>query len=145
MKNTLKTAALFLFVCAFAVIGCKDDDPSPAEILTAGTCWKMTLLEGFDTANNLWVAVPIEDCDADNCFTFKTDQTFSVEEGAAKCDPDDPQESEGAWSLSNDGKKLSLTDSGTTDTGDIVELTEGKLVYEVTFDEEKIRVTMRAN
>ena len=145
MKNALKTAASLLFVCAFAVIGCKKDDPSPTEILTAGDCWKMTLLEGFDTANNLWVAVPIEDCDADNCFTFKVDQTFSVEEGAAKCDPDDPQTTGGAWSISTDGKKLSLTDSGTTDVGTIVELVNGKLVYELTFDDEKIRVTMRVD
>ncbi|MBV6442159.1 MAG: hypothetical protein DYG98_01555 [Haliscomenobacteraceae bacterium CHB4] len=145
MKNTLKTATSLLFVCAFAVIGCKKDERSPAEILTAGTCWKMTLLEGYDSVNKLWISVPIEDCEADNCFTFSADQSFTVKEGAAKCDPDDPQESEGAWSISDDGKKLSLTDSGTTDTGDIIELTEGKLVYELTFDEEKIRVTMRAN
>ena len=145
MKNALKTAASLLLVCAFAVIGCKKDDPSPAELLTAGTCWKITLLEGFDTANNLWVAVPIEDCDADNCFTFKTDQTFTVEEGAVKCDPDNPQTATGTWSLSDDGKKLSLSDSGTTDVGTIVELVNGKLVYEAAFDDEKIRITMQAD
>lgn len=145
MKITLRTTASLLLVFSLAVVGCKKDDPSPTEILTAGTCWKITLLEGFDTANNLWVAVPIEDCDADNCFTFKTDQSFTVEEGGAKCNPDDPQESEGTWSLSDDGKKLSLADSSTADVGDIVELAEGKLVYELTFDEEKIRVTMRAD
>lgn len=145
MKNALKTATLCLFVCAFAVIGCKEDDPTPTEILTAGTCWKMTLLEGFDTANNIWVAVPIEDCEADNCFTFKADQSFSVEEGSAKCDPDDPQTSTGTWSLSDDGKKLSLSDSGTTDVGTLVELVNGKLVYEMAFDDVKIRITMRAD
>lgn len=145
MKITLRTAASLLFMCALAVVGCKDDEPTPAEILTAGTCWKMTLLEGFDTANNIWVAVPIEDCDADNCFAFKADQSFSVEEGAAKCDPAHPQIATGTWSISDDGKKLSLTDSGTTEVGSIVELVEGKLVYEATFDDEKIRVTMRSN
>ncbi len=145
MKNALKTAVSLLLVCAFAVVGCKKDDPSPTEILTAGTCWKMTLLEGFDTANNLWVAVPIEDCDADNCFTFKADQSFSVEEGSTKCDPDDPQTSTGTWSLSDDGKKLSLSDSSTSDVGTIVELVSGKLVYEATFDDAKIRITMRAD
>jgi len=145
MKNALKTAVSLLLVCAFAIVGCKKDDPSPTEILTAGTCWKMTLLEGFDTANNLWVAVPIEDCDADNCFTFKADQSFSVEDGTAKCNPDDPQTSTGTWSLSDDGKKLSLSDAGNTDVGAIVELVKGKLVYELDFDGEKIRVTMSAN
>lgn len=145
MKMTLRIAAPFLFACALAISACKEDEPSPAEILTAGVCWKMTLLEGYDTANKLWVAVPIEDCDADNCFTFRADQTFTVEEGTAKCDPGDPQESEGAWSISDDGKKISLSDDGNTETGTIVELTEGKLVYELTFDDEKIRVTMQAD
>lgn len=145
MKSTLKSAAALLFICTLAVIGCKKDDPSPVEILTAGTCWKMTLLEGFDKTNNVWAAVPIEDCQADDCFSFKTDQTFTVEEGAAKCNPNDPQQSKGTWSLSDDGKKLSLSDSSNTDVGTIIELKEGKLVYEATFDEEKIRITMRAN
>lgn len=147
MKNTLKIAASFLLTCTLATVGCKKDDPepSPTEILTAGTCWKMTLLEGFDKTNNVWAAVPIEDCQADDCFSFKTDQTFTVEEGAAKCAPDDPQQSTGTWSLSDDGKKLSLSDSSNTDVGTVVELTKGKLVYETVFDEEKIRITMRAN
>lgn len=147
MKNTLKIAASFLLTCTLAIVGCKKDDPepSPTEILTAGTCWKMTLLEGFDKTNNVWAAVPIEDCQADDCFSFKTDQTFAVEEGAAKCAPDDPQQSTGTWSLSDDGKKLSLSDSSNTDVGTVVELTKGKLVYETVFDEEKIRITMRAN
>ena len=145
MKSTLKSAASFLFICTLAVIGCKKDDPSPTEILTAESCWKITLLEGFDKVNNLWVAVPIEDCQADDCFSFKTDQTFTVEEGAAKCSPDDPQQSKGSWSLSDDGKKLSLSDSGNTDVGTVIELKQGKLVYEATFDEEKIRITMSAN
>jgi hypothetical protein len=145
MKITRKTAASLFFACLFAVAGCKKDDPSPAEILTAGKCWKMTLLEGYDPANNIWVAVPIDDCDADNCFTFKADQSFSVEEGAIKCDPNDPQTATGTWSISDDGKKLSLSDSGISDVGTIVELVSGKLVYEVTADADKIRVTMRAD
>lgn len=144
MKTTIRTAAAFLCACALAIVGCKKDEPTPTEILTAGTCWKMTLLEGYDTVNKLWVSSPIEDCDADNCFTFKANQDFIVEEGTTKCYPDDPQSTKGTWSLSSDGKKLSLTDSGDTSVGDIVELVEGKLVYEVAFDDEKIRVTMKA-
>lgn len=145
MKTTIRAAAAFLCACALAIVGCKKDEPTPTEILTAGTCWKMTLLEGYDTANGLWVSVPIEDCDADNCFTFKANQDFVVEEGAAKCNPDDPQSSKGTWSLSSDGKKLSLSDAGDTEVGTLVELVEGKLVYETAFDDEKIRVTMKSN
>jgi hypothetical protein len=145
MKITLRTAVSLLFICALAVVGCKKDEPTPTEILTAGTCWKMTLLEGYDTSNSIWVAVSVEDCDADNCFAFKADQTFTMDEGATKCHPDDPQTSTGTWSLSNDGKKLSLSDAAFTEVGTIVELTKGKLVYELDFDGEKARVTMSAN
>lgn len=145
MKITLQIAAPFLFAGILAFVGCKKDEPTPAELLTAGTCWKMTLLEGYDSANKLWVSVPVEDCDADNCFAFKTDQSFTVEEGAIKCQPDDLQLSEGTWSLSEDGKKLSLSDDSSTEVGTIVELSKGKLVYELAFDEDKLRVTLSAN
>ena len=145
MKISLKIVASVLFVGALSVIGCKKDKPTPTELLTTGSCWQMTLLEGYDTANNIWVAVSIDDCAADNCFAFKTDQSFTVNEGTAKCDPADPQIAEGSWSISEDGKKLSLSDDSSTDVGTIVELSKGKLVYESTFDEEKIRITMHAN
>lgn len=145
MKFSFQITTLLFAACALFYTSCKEDEASPTELLTAPSCWKMSLLEGYDKTNNLWVAVPVDDCEADNCFAFKTDQSFSVEEGAARCDPDDPQTATGTWSLSDDGKKLSLSDSGNTDVGNIVELTEGKLVYETTFDDEKIRVTLRAD
>lgn len=145
MKITLQIASLILFAAILALVSCKKDEPTPTELLTAGTCWKMTLLEGYDSTNKLWVSVPIEDCDADNCFAFKTDQSFTVDEGASKCQPDAQQISEGTWSLSEDGKKLSLSDDSNTDVGTIVELSKGKLVYELAFDEDKIRVTLVGN
>lgn len=145
MKGTFQTTACLLFICLLTLIRCKKDDPTPTELLTGGTCWKTVLLEGYDQANNLWTAVPIEDCEADNCFTFKTDQSFSVDEGAVKCDPGDPQTATGTWSISDDGKKLSLTDDSTTDVGAIVELTKDKLVYEISIDDEKVRITLKAN
>lgn len=145
MKITLQTIALLLLACTLACAGCKKDDPSSADILTGATCWKVVLLEGYDTANNLWVAVPVDDCDADNCIAFKSDQSYTVDEGAAKCDPGDPQTATGTWSISDDGKKLSFTDDSSTDVGTIVELTSSKLVYEVAIDTEKARFTLQAN
>lgn len=143
MKITLKITALFLFVGIFA--SCKKDKLTPTEIMTAGTCWKMVLLEGFDPTNNLWVSVPVDACEADNCFAFKADQSFTMDEGTAKCDPADAQIINGSWSLSDDEKKLSLSDSGDTQVGDIVELVSGKLVYQIAIDDAKIRVTLKAD
>ncbi len=145
MKNCFSTAALLLAACSLSVVSCKEDEASPTELLTAPSCWKMSLVEGYDKTNNLWVAVPVDDCEADNCNTFRTDQTFITDEGATKCDPGDPQSAVGAWSISDDGKQLSMTDAGTTDVGTITELTAAKLVLEVEFDDEKVRLTFRNN
>ena len=143
MKDTFQTIALFLFSATLAFISCKKDKLTPTEILTTGTCWQTVLVEGYDSTNQFWVAVPIEDCDADNCFTFHADQSLSIAEGTLKCDPSDPQTAEGSWSLSDDGKKLSLSDNSTTDIGTVVEISSGKLVCEFAIDEEKLRITMR--
>ena len=145
MHFTIRATALLLLASACLLPACKEDDPTPVEILTAGNCWKITLLEGYDNTNKLWVAVPVEDCIADNCLTFKADQTFGADEGASKCDAADPQTSEGSWSLSEDETKLSISEDGETETGNIVELSSGKLVYEADLDGEKIRLTLRAN
>ncbi|MBN8678919.1 MAG: lipocalin family protein [Chitinophagales bacterium] len=138
----MKKTFCALFILSLLTAACKKDEPTPSEILTAATCWKITLLEGYESGAGLWLSVPVEDCIADNCFSFKTDQTFSVDEGAAKCDPNDAQTSTGGWSISPDGKQLSLTDDQSSDTGNIISIEKDKLVYEVNFDQEKIRFTM---
>ena len=145
MKCSFKTAALLLVVSALFVVSCKKDKVSPTELLTAPSCWKMVLLEGFDSTNDLWVAVPLDACIADNCFTFNIDQSFATEEGASKCDPDDPQTADGTWSISEDGKRLSISEGGSSETGDIVELSATKLSYEAAFDSAKVRVTFQAH
>ncbi|MDX1910024.1 MAG: lipocalin family protein [Saprospiraceae bacterium] len=144
MKNARKTVVFALLVCVLAAVGCKKEKLTPTEMLTAGTCWQVILLEGYEPGAELWVSVPVEDCLADNCFSFQADQSFKVDEGAAKCDANDPQSSVGAWSISEDGKKLALTDDTEVTIGDVVELTKEKLVYETTLDEAKVRVTMSA-
>jgi hypothetical protein len=146
MKFSFQITALACAACSLFLMSCKKDEaPSPTELLTAPSCWTMTLLEGYDPANNLWVAVPFDDCEADNCNTFKSDQTFVADEGATKCDPDDPQSGVGAWSISEDGKTLSISTGGSTDVGTVVELNGTKLVFEAAFDDEKVRVTFKAN
>ncbi|HRI61004.1 MAG TPA: lipocalin family protein [Saprospiraceae bacterium] len=145
MKFSFQITTLFFAACALFYTSCKEDEASPTELLTAPSCWKMSLLEGYDKTNNLWVAVPVDDCEADNCNTFKSDQTFVTDEGATKCDPNDPQSAIGAWSISDDGKKLSISDAGTTDVGTITELTGTKLVLEAAIDNEKVRITYQAD
>jgi hypothetical protein len=144
MKNTQKLAVAGLFAFVLFTFACKKEKLTPTEMLTGNDCWKVTLLEGLEPNSELWVSVPVEDCLADNCFSFNTDQSFKVDEGAVKCDAGEPQTAIGAWSISEDGKKLSLTDNSEVTIGDVVELTKDKLVYETSLEDAKVRVTMTA-
>jgi hypothetical protein len=142
MKKTFKMAACALLTLSLLTTACKKDEPTPSEILTAASCWKVTLVEGYVSGSGLWVSVPMETCMADNCFTFLSNQTFQVDEGAAKCDANDPQTSTGGWSISSDGKQLSLTNDQSFDIGTIINIEKDKLVYEMSLDQDKIRFTM---
>ena len=62
----------------------------------------------------------------------------TVNEGAAKCDPADPQSEEIAYTLSADGKKLTLDGEEAT----VKELIATKLVFEADFGTATIPTTL---
>lgn len=41
-------------------------------------------------------------CERDNTFRFRSENRLYISEETLKCDPDDPQEYQGSWSLKND-------------------------------------------
>ena len=52
----------------------------------------------------------IEDCSKDDFLKFSVDGTYKVDEGATKCDPNDPQTQEaGTWKLIDNDSKLVLS------------------------------------
>ncbi len=121
--NLLKFVTV-LFVSMSLVSSCKKDDTTPSktpsELLKDGT-WKLTNI-------TLAGVSYIETCEKDDTFVFgETKATRN--EGATKCNPSDPQSEELAYTLSADGKKLTLDGEEAT----VKELTASKLVFDATF------------
>lgn len=144
MQFSIKACLLLLAAVAIALPACKKDDgAAKEEILTSKSCWKQTKSESYDDTTKQWSDDTIDDCDKDDCTSFKSDKTLTIDEGAVKCDPSDPQSTPGTWSLSSDGKTMTLTDTGLgiTLTGNVVELSDTKLVLEINFLGFKSRLT----
>jgi hypothetical protein len=103
------------------------------ELLTSGS-WKVSAVtvnppvdyngDGTDDTDifALW-----EQCLKDDVTTFKADGTAKADEGATKCDPNDPQTSSLTWSLNSDDTKLTID----TEQYTIVELTSSKIVLSI--------------
>lgn len=138
----------------------KDDDDddvlkTPTEYLTAHS-WMTTSIEispapeiyAGIVINDLYEEITVlgqtfsfmEDCDKDDLIIFNTDGTVTDDAGATKCDPDEPQQTDGGtWVLSADGKTItSVSPIGTEDniSGQISTLDDNNFIMtlEITDD-----------
>lgn len=121
----------------------KEDDPkTKTELLTTGS-WKFTAFTVdppypiFDDQGNIIgtsddVLGNMDDCSVNDIHSFKTDNTFTFDEGATKCDPADPQTISGTWLFKTDETVLSITQDGYTQDNIILELTESVLKVKYT-------------
>lgn len=134
-KIVLSTTVLIAL--GFAAVSCskkKDSDPtpskSPKELLTTGS-WQLskttTTFEGKTET-----AAP-EACEADDSYTFKTNNTLVTDEGATKCDAEDPQTDTDPYTLSEDGKTITMASGSITLPATIVELTDSKMILKINF------------
>jgi hypothetical protein len=138
----LTASLMFLLL----VTACNDDDsdPSPANTLT-GT-WQLEKYERQDSTGTYQDVTDVlfDPCDLDNTITFNSDGSYKVDEGASKCEEDDPQIIEqGTWTLIQDNSKLVTTadTSSVQDTLNITSLTNSKLVWQEETDTTGVRVT----
>lgn len=147
MKFSIKSLLFLLAVSAFSFVACNDDEDTqtPEDLLTSASCWSPVKDEIFNPQTNQWEDQGVDDCTKDDCTKLNSDKTVSFDEGATKCDPSDPQTSTGTWSLSADGKTLTITVDNETVPGTVVELTSSKLVLEVEFLGIKFRSTLQSN
>ena len=123
----LRILPLFLAV-TLAFVACKkDDEPTKTELLSGGK-WTLTAL----TVNPAFVSngISITDvfatypaCLKDDFQTFATDGTYTYDEGATKCDPDDVQTETGTWKFNAGETEISLTLPTYTDAWEIKNLT----------------------
>lgn len=138
MKSFYSAALLCLAMLMLAACGKKGDTPVPTKApteLLAGTssktwAFKNGSLTAASSPNQpIDVKVVLQACDLDNMTIFKANGTVLTDEGATKCSVTTPQlQDKGTWTLSTDGKKLTIKDSlGSNEDLDIVELTETTL------------------
>ena len=105
----------------------KDDPPPPTKTELISRDWKITAMTAVFPApiGTVDVFAQLETCEKDNITKVKADGTYTVDEGATKCDPADPQIVEtGNWSFTNNETKLTIMG----ETFDIVSLSATSLV-----------------
>jgi len=117
MKNYFKMFSMLVVASLFVLSSCeKKSDPikSTTDYLTAGN-WKvtgMTVSPGIDVMGVVITDIyqyMLEDCTKDDLIRFNTDGTVTEDEGATKCDPDDPQTTnDGTWTLTDNDKTLTV-------------------------------------
>lgn len=113
--------AIYILICVFLASSCKKD-VTRTELLTSGT-WKLIALQATFLGMTTDSYAEMEECEKDNLFTFKTDNTLDLDEGPTKCKPDDPQiRNEGPWTLFENDTKINLDNIDYN----ILELTESR-------------------
>ncbi|GAB2527840.1 lipocalin-like domain-containing protein [Rufibacter soli] len=121
MKNS---PLLLLLFCAtlFTTACSKKDDPDPTkEEMVQNKRWQVT---GFTVSNVLIGTVDyyatLGACEKDNFLEFKANNVLIADEGATKCDPSSPQQTQGTWKL--EGDVLTLSAPGLTAIVQVKEL-----------------------
>lgn len=123
-KNYFKLGNMTLGIAAcitlITLASCGDKStptptPSKTELICKGK-WEIASLP-IEPALDLGGGVKLkdytqmlQDCEKDNFYAFKADNTYTLDEGLLKCNPADAQTKPGVWSLSADGKIFTLDD-----------------------------------
>lgn len=116
----IMTGALVLFASS-----CKKEKTT-TELLQAGA-WKMTAGVATNGATTVdFYTTTMQACEKDDLYTFKTDNSLSVSEGASKCNSTDPDTyTYGTYSVVGDS--LSLNDGTSTTSFKIVSIDASQL------------------
>ena len=119
MKRIYLIITISVLAFSMVLTSCsKDDNDSPQvvaktkiELITSAP-WTLTKAVYSPDYNGVTdVYQFMEDCDKDNTMKFNTDKTVVLDEGAVKCDADDPQTENGTWAFSSDETKIVAGDN----------------------------------
>lgn len=147
-----RTMLFALALVGIAFTGCKKDkDETKADktSMLAEKNWKMTAatidpaIDWFGNGTlvtNLYAQLPA--CAKDDLTTFRKNGTVAFDEGATKCEPNDPQTRSGLWNFNTDQTIVSVTEDGETDSWEIIELTKDKLKVDYTIVDEGLTYTI---
>ena len=107
------------------MLSCGKDNDEPSsksktELLTAQV-WKISTV-GLDIDKNGTVdfPYPLEDCEKDDEFSFKTNGTGIADQGSSKCDEADPQTTEFTWAFKSNETILNVSIPNSLLTGDMI-------------------------
>lgn len=119
MKNSIsfgKYTLLFLFFSTIVFTSCKknkaDEDNKPTKKELLSEEWKVSDVKNSDGISIIGLPVPQIVCLKDNIFTLRSDDTYTIDEGAVVCDPSTA--GLGTWSLTDNETRIQFTPS----TGD---------------------------
>ncbi|MBL0026873.1 MAG: lipocalin family protein [Saprospiraceae bacterium] len=108
--------------------------------------WKLTNLEYRENNSSTWTFYQLESWRVDDFVTFSTNGTGIYNEGPTKKRTEEPQTRQGEWYLAGNDKLLSLTDKIKTFEGEIVEISDSKLVligYKIQGSSNDFRFTLK--
>lgn len=142
MKRPLLLSVILFVTSSIIISSCKKDEgndnqqktKTKTELLTQGT-WilKAETVDPALSINGTQVTnlyAQLDDCDKDDITDLKSDKTYTIEEGATKCNQTDPQVIEdGHWNFNSDETLVILTPTGQTSAEyKIQELNETTLI-----------------
>lgn len=106
---------LLPLMVVLAMASCKKDDPTTIELLTHADGWIFVsatvdppIVDPFTGTSITDFYAQMDACDKDNITIFQDNGTVIFDEGATKCDPNDPQTTTGTWALSADETTITL-------------------------------------
>ena len=123
-----------LSVVLFALFSCKKDDNKPAtksDYLTSGS-WIVTAAVTDDDGDGTYETDEYADfapCYKDNVWTFNTNGSVVMDEGATKCAPSDSQVITSQWQLVNNETGLIMA----SDTYSVVQLDANLIVLKLDY------------
>jgi len=112
-----------LLVAMIFVAGCsKEANITKTDLISKA--WKYKTFSAVAGALTIDVLSTLKPCELDDIYRFSSNKTYTVEEGASKCNSTDPQIKEsGSWRFNAAETKLYLG----TDSVDIIDLTSTSL------------------
>ncbi len=143
----MKYVKFFTALLAISLLttSCDSDDegdapaPTRSEMLTARN-WVITGLnvepaldvDGDNTQENNLMPY-LQACTLDDFQDFNSDNSYTIEEGPSKCDPNDPQIVEaGEWLWNSDGTRLVMNANSETFEAKVTSLSSAEMVWEYT-------------
>lgn len=134
MKTAVLTILAFASLFVFCLSCKKSNDnstpPKSKTVLLTQSSWKVQSV-GIDADNNGTVDQDVTSslsaCQLDNTYSFKSDSTGTMDEGATKCSSTDPQTTSFTWGFRNNETVLTGTFSFSQGDASILSMTDTDL------------------